>query len=218
MARNESASVLTVGGIPRVDLMPPAELERRNRRALLRRWGVALLATALVTVLVIGGAFAMRTFAEGRLATERARTDALIAEIASLSDVGATVSALADLESYREEALRADLDWSPLFDSLEATLPEGVTVIGFDITAGAGAEAEDPASALGASVLITFAGPAPFDIVPAVRGVRQVPSVLFAEGSGARFDEGKSRYIAELTVGTDQDVYSGRFAPDDEED
>lgn len=216
MARNAAASVLVVGGVPRVDLMPPAELERRHRRALLRRWGLGLLAAALVTVLVIAGAMTLRFFAEMRLATERARTDSLITEIASLSEVGDTVSTLADLETYREQAMVADLEWAVLFDSLEDTLPTGVAVIGFDITTGAGPDAEDPASAPGATVLLTLASVEPFDIVPAIRGIRPLPNVLDADGRELRYDDDKDRYVYELTVTTNQSAYSGRFAPEEE--
>lgn len=213
MARGTSASALVVGGLPRVNLMPPAELERRYRRTLLKRWVLGLMAAVLLTVLVIGGAFTSRFLADARLAAERDRTDALIAEIASLSAVGATVSTLADLTAYREDAMIADLEWAALLDSLRGSLPADVTVIGFDVTTGSGPVADEPDTAPGATVLLTLASAVPFDIVPAVRGLRTVPAVLAADGTGMRYDESKERYVAELAVLTTQTAYSGRFAP-----
>lgn len=217
-ARRASAATLVVGGPPRVNLMPPAELERRFRRTLLKRWLLALIGAAVVTLLVIGAATALRLVAEGRLAAERAKTDAFIAEIASLSHVGDTVGTLGDLETYRSEAMVADLGWRALLESLQSTLPDGVTVIGFDVTTGGGAQSDDPAAAPGAVVSLTLAGSAPFDIVPAIRGIRQVPGVLDADGSELRADESKERYVSELSVTTTQEVYSGRFVDAEEAD
>ena len=196
--------------------MPPAELERRYRRTLLRRWGLGLVAAAIVTLLVIGGAFTLRLFADARETAERARTDALIAEIASLSEVGDTVRTLDDLESYREDAMVADLDWTALFDSLEQGLPADVVVIGFDITTGAGADAEDPETAEGVTVLLTLASPRPFDIVPAVRGIHTVAQVLSVDGRELRREEDSSRYVYELAVTTTQTVYSDRYATEED--
>lgn len=216
MARATPGSVLVVGGMPRVDLMPPAELERRYRRGLLRRWGIGLLAAALVTVLVIAGAMALRIVAEARLASERARTDASIAEIAALSEVGDTVRTLDDLEAFRAEAMLPDFEWARLIDAVEQTLPANVRIVGFDVTTGAGpdADAADAASAPGATVLLTLSSPVPFDIVPAIRNIRPLPSILDADGREVRYEESGSDYRYELTILTDQTAYSGRFAPE----
>lgn len=218
MARATPGSVLVVGGMPRVDLLPPAELERRYRRGLLRRWGIGLLAAALVTVLVIAGAMALRIVAEARLASERARTDASIAEIAALSEVGDTVRTLDDLEAFRAEAMLPDFEWAQLIDAVEQTLPANVRIVGFDVTTGAGpdadADAADAASAPGATVLLTLSSPVPFDILPAVRGIRTLPMVLTADGGELRAEESGGEFRYELTVVTTQDAYSGRFAPE----
>lgn len=215
MARATPASVLVVGGMPRVDLLPPAELERRYRRGLLRRWGIGLLAAALVTVLVIAGAMALRIVAETRLASERARTDASIAEIAALSEVGDTVRTLDDLEAFRAEAMLPDFEWAQLIDAVGQTLPANVRIVGFDVTTGAGpdADAADAASAPGATVLLTLASPVPFDIVPAIRNIRPLPSILDADGREVRYEESDDDYRYELTILTDQEAYSGRFVP-----
>lgn len=215
MARATPGSVLVVGGMPRVDLLPPAELERRYRRGLLRRWGIGLLAAALVTVLVIAGAMALRIVAETRLASERARTDASIAEIAALSEVGDTVRTLDDLEAFRAEAMLPDFEWARLIDAVGQTLPGNVRIVGFDVTTGAGPDpdAADAASAPGATVLLTLASPVPFDILPAVRGIRTLPMVLTSDGGELRAEEGGGDYRYELSVVTTQEAYSGRFAP-----
>ncbi len=216
MARATPGSVLVVGGMPRVDLMPAAELERRYRRGLLRRWGIGLLAAALVTVLVIAGAMALRIVAETRLAAERARTDASIAEIAALSEVGDTVRTLDDLEAFRTEAMLPDFEWARLIDAVGQTLPANVRIVGFDVTTGAGPDpdAADAASAPGATVLLTLSSPVPFDIVPAIRNIRPLPSILAADGREVRYEESGNDYRYELTILTDQEAYSGRYAPE----
>lgn len=216
MARTSPASTLVVGGPPRVNLMPPAELERRGRRTLLKNWALGLCAVAVVTLLVIGAAVAMQFVENTRLDAERARTDSLIVEIASLAAVSKTVTTSGELTDYREAAMTADLEWAGLLESLGARLPADVTVIGFDVTAGSGPDGEDPATAPGATILLTLASPAAFDIVPATRGIRDVPTVLRADGTEVRFDDSRSRYISELTIVTTQEAYSGRFAPEED--
>lgn len=217
MSRTASSGSLVIGGPPRVDLMPAAELERRFRRTMIRRWVLGLIAAAVVVGLVIAGAGALRVSAELRLAAERERTDALIADIASLADVADTVRTSRELTSYRAETMTADLEWLALLDALLASLPAGVTVIGFDVDPGAGPTDEEPADAAGPILELTLASAAPFDILSAIRGVRGLPTVLDADGWELTYDDSKSRFTYLLSVTATQEAYSGRYAEEADE-
>lgn len=100
MARRNGAA-LALAGIPRVNLMPRAEIQRRERVDLTRGWAIGAGAAVLVALLVIGGAFAWRTMADQRLAAEQARTDALITELAGYADVSAALSDAEALKAFR---------------------------------------------------------------------------------------------------------------------
>ncbi|HAN24551.1 MAG TPA: hypothetical protein DCP95_08270, partial [Microbacterium ginsengisoli] len=82
-----AVDTLVLGGAARVNLLPPAEVERRARVRLGRRWIGALVGTAVVVVLIIAAAVAYSVVGSARLASEQARTQQLVAETQSYQSV-----------------------------------------------------------------------------------------------------------------------------------
>ncbi len=217
------------GGSPRVNLMPKSEIDRRERRKLLARWATGLVGVVAVTAAIIAGAFYLNMVSEKNLQAEKDRTGQLLSDLASLSDVSAKLKQEQALASFRQEAMHADLQWGPLMGAVAAVLPAGVTITGFDGTPGVGPLGDDPATAEGATFAMTFVSPGPIDIVTVVRTVRGVPTVLHVEGTQLTRDtpvaEDPSAPEAEpeavthtymLTIVSTEEVYSGRFLPEDE--
>lgn len=213
------------GGIPRVNLMPRSEIERRERRVLLQRWLVALIGTVIATVLMIAITFGVRVVAELRLATENARTLTLLSELASLSDVSNMLTQQSALTDYRTLAMGTEMSWSPLFATVTSVLPAGATISNFDVEAGLGPMGDDPALSPGATVTLTVTSPAPIDIVAAIRTLRGAPTVLHSDGHELRkvattaapdADQAAAPppYTYLLTVVTTEEVYTGRFLPE----
>ena len=110
--RTTRTPTLTIGTSPRVDLLPPSEVRRRETIARARTWATAAVGALLVTVVMVGGAFAYNLSADMRLATERARTQALLASIAELSDVSRALSLRGTLQGLRIDAMAGDLSWT----------------------------------------------------------------------------------------------------------
>ncbi|MGZ0711081.1 hypothetical protein ACWPKO_22410 (plasmid) [Coraliomargarita sp. W4R53] len=81
MTRRATAPM--VGGIPRVNLMPRADVERRNRAGTIRRWRWGLIVTFVLLVLIIAGAVYQNSSAGQRLAVQQDNTHILLAELAS---------------------------------------------------------------------------------------------------------------------------------------
>lgn len=217
------------GGVPRVNLMPQSEIDRRERRVLLRRWLIGLIGVLVVTTLVGISAFSVNLLAAKRLLDENDRTNRLLVELASLSEVSEKITQQRELTDYREAAMRADLEWSPLLSSLVGVLPAGVHITSFDGAPGVGPYADDPASAPGVTLSLAFESPEPIDIVTVVRAVRSIPTVFTVEGTeltrngpvledpNGSDPEGQSiTYAYLLTVTSTEAVYSGRFLPDDD--
>lgn len=225
-------------GIPRVNLMPRAETERRERAALAVRWGIGLLGALLVVALLAGGAFWLKWNADQRLAGEQARTAGLLTDLAALSEVSRAIGMSAELETFRADAMASDLKWSELFASLEEALPAGVVVTGFDLTVGAAptmpvVTAEAPAggesagenagtaTAAGAEELalagtLELRSPTAIDVAPAVRALRDVAGVaqvdpleMTTEQVG---DSDARSYIYRLRTTFDQTLYTGAYA------
>lgn len=206
--------VLSVGALPRVELLPPSEIRRRDMLARARTWlfiGVACLA---VSLLAVTGALAYRMAADIRLAAEQSRTQALLVGIAELSDVSAALSDRSSLEGMRRDAMSGDLEWSGVLRLVAAQLPAGVSITGYSLEAGPAPVADgDPAAATGVSGSVTFTSPAPIDFVQVTRDVRSSAGMREADVEALTSADGVFTYTVHVDL--DQSVYSGAY--DEEE-
>jgi hypothetical protein len=196
--------------------MPRVEVARREREALTRRWVWGVLGAVLLTLLIIAGAFAVQFLAAQRLAAEQARTNDLLLQLSALSEVSQSLATEQELTQFRSEAMANDFAWQPVVASVASTLPPEVTLTGFDVVAGGAPQTEDPASEQGLVGTFTLDSPNPIDIVSAVRSLRGVPGVLYADGQAVTSSTViEGHYAYELTVTFDQTIYSNVFAPEE---
>ncbi|MDO8384133.1 MAG: hypothetical protein Q7T17_14285 [Microbacterium sp.] len=202
--------------VPRVNLLPRAESQRRERDVLVRRWAIGLLAVIAVVAIASAGAFWLKWSAEQRLAADQLRSSELLTELASLSDVSRALSLRTDLEAFRADAMVSDVSWTTLFSDLSAALPTGVAVTGFDLTAGASPTAEDPEAELALGGTLELRSSTPIDIAPTVRSLRELPGVALMdplEVTSELIGGGDQRiYIYRLRAAFDQTLYTGAFA------
>ena len=213
MARRADTSV--VAGVPRVNLMPRAELERRARAATLRAGGWVLVgAIALVLLIAAAGSWVNVLFQQQE-AAEQARTEVLLADLAGLSDVSVALSTETALQEFRADAMAADIAWPEAYGILSGALPAGVTVTGFDLTAG-GIPVEDDGAdpQIGLSGEITLASPTPLEMGALIRAYGDLPGIVAVDGSQVFSEEssgGVPTYAYRLTVAFDQSMYTGEF-------
>ncbi|MDY0910038.1 hypothetical protein [Microbacterium sp. CFBP9034] len=205
-----------LAGLARVNLMPRSEIVRRERDELVRRWIWIVFGAIIVAILIIGGAFWFKLMAEQRLAAEQAHTNALITEIASLSEVSQALATQSELTDYRTEAMAHDLEWAPVIAKVSGALPADAALTGFDFTVGGAPQTDDPSLEQG--VVGTFAvdSPTPLDIVPIIRALRGIDGVLYADGQSITTSQAsEGRFAYQLNVEFDQTVYSGAYASED---
>ena len=208
-----SAPSLVVGGAPRVNLLPRAVTERRERNQLLRKWGWAIVGALAVVVIAVGAAFALQAAASLRLATEQARTNSLHGQIAELAPVRQKLALQEELGGFRAEAMASDLTWANLVGAIQPSLPGGVTLAGFSLTPGGAPTGDDPSAEVGASGELTLTSPAPTEIVTVVRALRQIPGIRTVDVWGAESDEAGFAYTLRITY--DQSFYTKAFAEKD---
>ena len=202
-----------VSGFPRVNLMPRSEIVRRERDRLVRVWVWIVLAAVVVAALIIVGAFAFKMFADQRLAAERAQTNALLAEIAALSDVSQALTTESELTNFRAEAMANDFAWAPVVSKVTGVLPADTSLTGLDVSVGGVPQGDDPASEQGLVGTVSIDSPTPLDIVGIIRSLRGVEGVRFADGqsvTSSQITEGRFSYL--LNVQFDQSIYSGQYA------
>ena len=203
-------------GAPRVNLMPRSEIVRRERDSLVRLWVWIALGAIVVAVLIIAGAFTFKFFADQRLVAEQARTNALLTEIASLSEVSQAIATESELTDFRTDAMATDLAWAPVMAKITGVLPADTTISGVDFAVGGVPQGDDPTAEQGLVGTVTFDSPTPLDIVALIRSLRGVEGVLYADGQSVTSSQvSADRFSYLLNVEFDQSVYSNEFAAEE---
>ncbi len=201
--------------LPRVNLMPRSEIDRREKKSIIRRWVGGIVAALILVAVISAGTFWMQMTATFRLGAETARTQTLLSNLAGLSDVRATVDLQAELTAFRRDAMATDLEWSGLVAAVNGVLPPGVVVSGFRLSPGGMPLGDDPAAEIGAGGSVFLTSATPQEIVPLVRAVRPIAGIIEADGWQQTSEQGVYEY--ELRIVFDQSVYTGAYAVEGDE-
>ncbi|KRA23035.1 hypothetical protein ASD65_00325 [Microbacterium sp. Root61] len=199
--------VLALAGVPRVNLMPRAETDRRERISLTRTWSLLAVAALVVGVLTIGGAFALKLLADQHLAAEQARTTGLLTELQSYSDVSAAIATQRGLEEFRTSAMGTDTDWTAMLHLVTSAIPAEVTMLEFSLNPAASV-LEDPTSGAGYSGLLTFSAASADAQAATVQALRLVPGIL-AVDAATLYQGGEAGFEFTVTISFDQSVFTG---------
>jgi hypothetical protein len=209
---SSAAPSIPFGGIPRVNLIPRSELDRRERASTARKWIWGVVGAILASLALIAGAMTINWLADQRLLVEQARTNALLTELASLSEVSGAIASERDLIDYRAQAAGSDFAWAPVVAELRRALPSGVELVGFALTTGGVPQGEDPAAEVGVVGRLTLSSPNANDIAQTVRAMRALTGVADADGRlVSTSQQSVGAYTYEISVAFDQSIYSGRF-------
>ena len=211
-----------VGQGPRVNLLPPSEVARREREALAGRWVWVGIVAIVVSALLVAGAWVWNQFAQQQLATEQNRTNILITQIASLSEVSGALATDRELRGYLAEAMGSDLTWKDIQRKIESQLPGDVRLVGFELTPGppsaVALDEEEAAGSIGLSGTITLDSPNTLEIAAIAARLRNVPAIVRSDANALiQSTADDSRFTYTIDVAFDQNVYTGRFATASEE-
>lgn len=213
MFPKRTGKVLVAGGMPRVNLMPPLELEKRGRQLLRKRYYRSFYWTVIALVVQALVALYFTALGNAEQATAARTTAELQSQLAKYSMVIDVRAHVRSLESLREEAGSNDQDLSPLVAEIKAVLPNGVQLIGFKLAPGAAPKPGADASAqVGLNGTLTFSASttsAQADTITRLRKVRTVVDVDAGELS-SNGPAGGFTFVA--TFSADQTRYTGQFA------
>ncbi|MDQ7994095.1 MAG: hypothetical protein AAGC63_16735 [Propionicimonas sp.] len=204
------ASGLVLSGVPRVNLLPASEVERRAAGQLVRRWAAGLAVTAVVVGGMVAGASLFLADADRNLAAEQNRTLDLNAELGELSPVSRAIAERASLNELRSDAMGNDLEWRSLFAEVDKALPGGVQLAGVNLITGANPVPEvEPTAGIGLIGVLTFSSDDPADQYRTVAALRKLDVVIAAEAGKLAAAESGFTFGVEVVV--DQTHYSGTF-------
>lgn len=198
---------ITYGGIPRVNLLPPAERSRRKLVKLQRRMVLGVIAALVLTVVAFMAAYGMRVQAERSRDAEADRKSELQSQLAEYSDVSARVAERDNLLTKRSEALYDDMAWSEPFQLLAPALPTGAKLTGFEASTGGpvtGKEGE-----IGLKSVATVTSPKPIDQATVLDRFARVEHVTDVDMLGLQ--KGEGFYTYRIYVAFDQGIYGKRF-------
>lgn len=202
--------VLALAGVPRINLMPRAEIDRRERLSLTRTWSLLALVALVIGVVTIGGAFGLKLVADQQLAAERTRTTGLLTELQSYADVSAAIATRQGLEEFRTSAMGTDADWAAMLDLVATATPADVTMLEFTL-APAASVIEDPTAGAGYSGLLTFSAAGAEAQAATVQALRLVPGIL-AVDAATLYQGGEDGFEFTATISFDQSVFTGAHA------
>lgn len=197
-------------GAPRVNLLPRAVTERRERASLLRKWGWGLVGALAVVVVGAAGTYFLQVGAQERLDAERARTNDLLAQVAALQPVSQKLRLETELSEFRVQAMGTDLKWAGLVATVSAALPADAGLVEYTLSPGGLIQDDVPEASIGAQGTVRFTSATPIDIVALIRSLRELPGVLEADGWANTLSGEEYRY--DLRIAFDQTVYTGDFA------
>ncbi|MGN0065582.1 MAG: hypothetical protein ACI379_15190 [Nocardioides sp.] len=198
---------IVYGAPPRVDLLPPAEKDRRSLAQLKRRWVLAVLAVLGAAALVVLAALALRFQASLSVGAAEDHRAELQSDLAQYSDVSGLVSERDALVGKRAQAMAADMSWTKPYRLLAPALPNGARLTGFSAASGGEASA-DPAD-LGLKAVVTVSSGRAIDQAIVLDAFAQVEHVADVDMLGLEQAEGV--YTYRIYVAFDQGIYNKRF-------
>ncbi|MCP2029973.1 hypothetical protein L1277_000037 [Okibacterium sp. HSC-33S16] len=126
---SKHTEALTVGGVPRADLLPfeiRAEHKgKRTRRSLI----FATLGVVLLVFVATGTSFYFMLTSQMSLASEQVRTTDLLAEQQKYSEVRVVQDTLSAVEAGQMVGAATEIDWKAYLDLIEASLPANVAIL-----------------------------------------------------------------------------------------
>jgi Tfp pilus assembly protein PilN len=122
------AANTSVGGAPRVDLMPPEIRIKRSQLRTRRKLRLALFGVFVVVVVACGATWASSTIAATSLAEAQSQQQSLLVQQQQFSDVTTVKDSIALIQAGQVVGDSTSIDWQSYLTKLQATLPAGVTL------------------------------------------------------------------------------------------
>jgi len=221
MSARKSAREPYQAGEPRVQLLPPLVKQREKSRRTRRLLVFAVVVSLGIALAGVAFGYLRAAQAEASLAAERLRTEQIQAEQAEYAEAAQKASLVAASEQAQRDVTANEIDWLEVLGKLVAYVPEGAAIDGISFTAPAPWEPpfipEGDLRAPRVAVVSLTIGSADYALAAAfVRAVWNMEGVADVVITGTTVDAG--RYLTTVTLTLDEQVRTGRFLDDGEDD
>ncbi|WP_209561716.1 hypothetical protein [Frigoribacterium sp. PvP032] len=216
MSRTKKTATAVVGGLPRVDLLPPeVRAERRSGVAVRRAW-MGVVGVAAVAGIAVGGATLRSMEAQDELLVAQSDTQQLLLEQGKYTEVRDTKTDITLLTAAQAVAGATEIAWPSYLAQIQATLPAGVTISTITIDqASPIADYTQSETPLQGTRIGTVTFTAQSETLPSVPdwldGLTTLPGYTDATPGTVALEEGV--YAATVVMHIDQRAFSNRFAP-----
>lgn len=209
-----ASSHVSVGGAPRVDLMPPEIRTKRSQLRFRRKLRVGLVGVLIVVVVACGATWALSTVAQTNLLAAQSESQQLVVQQAQYSGVTTVKNSIALIQAGQRVGDSSEIDWQGYLTKLQATLPAGVTLTEVAIDTVTPLKAYTPATVpLQGDRIATLAFTATSSSLPSIPtwldGLETLPGFADATPGDVNLSDGV--YTATVTMHINTDAFADRF-------
>jgi Tfp pilus assembly protein PilN len=216
--RSGKETRLVLGGVPRVDLLPPEVGLAAKARVLHRSLSLVVVAAMVVVGMGYGAASLHAANSNAQLATATARTQSLLAQQQKYIEVRKVTSDVKLATAARQVGSSTEIDWKAYLQSIALSLPAGTAIVTFDATSGSPlAEFAQPTVPLQGERIAELKFEATSESLPDVQSwlnslAKLTGFVDAAPGSVTLSDDGT--YKAGITMHVNEKALANRFLDD----
>jgi hypothetical protein len=208
---------LSIGGEPRVDLLPPEVRAERNAGALRRRLGFGVIVLIALAVGGSGVAGIQAIQAQVSLITEQTRTASLLLQQKKYIQVRSVQDEVGLIQAAQQVGTSTEIDWKKYLSEVQATLPANVTLDTVKIDSASPLTEYTQATApLQGSRVATLSFTAKSPTLPEVPAwldaLSALPGFTDASPGSVTRDDATGVYTVDITMHINQAAYTNRFA------
>lgn len=214
-ARGAQKTGGALGGEPRVSLLPGEVNDFQKARSVRRRLGLGVVFAILIALCGFGGSMYLAADAHARLEAARQAQATIVAQEAQFAELRAAKSGIALIEAGQYVGASTEIDWKSYLESLQSTLPSGVTISSVQIdSATPFVDYVQSTSPLEGSRIATLVFSAKSPGLPSIPtwldGLATLPGFADAvPGSVSVQDDGT--YLVNIIMHIDSEAFSLRF-------
>ena len=208
------AGTATVGGSPRVDLMPPEIRVKRAQLRFRRKLRLGLVGVLIVVVAACGATWALNSLAQTNLQAAQNEKQQLITQQLQYSAVTTTQGSIALVKAGQKVGDSTEIDWQAYLTKLQATLPSGVLLTGVTIDTATPLKVYTPSTVplqgdRIATLTFTATSPSLPSIPDWLDRLTSLPG--FADATPGQVTPTTSMYTATVTMHINTEAFAHRF-------